>query len=340
MEVKRLLFPQVRQAQWETFEIPAVPEPYQVVATALCSLISAGTELAIYSGSHIGFTLPNPPFPMLPNNPGYALVGRVTAAGGEVKDIQPGQRVMMTAPHGTAGLVDVRSGAVVPLPAALSDAEGALIRMAEVALAAVRLAPLQLGDAVVVYGLGLVGQLAAQLFRLNGGHPVIGIDQIPARLAAAQANGIVALNAREVDAPAEVARLTGQRGPEVVIEATGSPAVVPLCLELVGRGGRVVLLGSTRGRVEIDAYSHIHRKGVRVIGAHESAQTLDSAPQRWSRARNLQLLAELFAAGKLSGQGLISHTITPAEALSIYETLAQNPQAYLGILIDWQRNHV
>lgn len=337
MKGKRLLFPEIRRVIWETVDLPEQPEPYSVVAKTLTSLISVGTELAIYTGSHIGFTLPNPPFPMMPNNPGYALVGEVTAVGQEVETIRPGQRVMMEVPHGTVGVGDINKVGIVALPQNLSNAQGALVRMAEVALAAVRLAPLQLGDAVVIYGLGLVGQLAAQLFSLNGAHPVIGIDRLPARLEVARSNGVTALNADEIDVVAEVARLTSGCGPDVVVEATGSPAVVTLSLELVAKGGQVVLLGSTRGRVELDPYSHIHRKGVRIIGAHESAQSLDHAPQRWHQARNLQLLAQLFAAGKLRSQGLISHTISPSKALSIYEALAEKPQDYLGVIIDWNR---
>jgi 2-desacetyl-2-hydroxyethyl bacteriochlorophyllide A dehydrogenase len=305
-------------------------------------LISVGTELALYTGTHIGFTLPEPPFPMMPQRPGYAMVGRVTAVGDEVEDVRPGQRVLMEAPHGTAAAVDVRQTTTLPLPDELGDAEATLIRMAGIALTAARVAPLQLGDTVAVYGMGLVGQLAAQLLRLNGGHPVIGIDRLPERLAIAKESGILILNADEVDVPAEVARLTDRRrGPDVVVEATGSPTVVPLALNLVAKGGRVVLLGSTRGRAEIDVYSHIHRKGVRVIGAHESAQNLDLAPGvRWSKRRNLNLLADLFARGKLRSQGLISQTIRPADLPTMYDALAEKPQDYLGVLVDWQRGHV
>ena len=334
MTAERLLFPEIGQVCWETFELPAEPEPHSVVAETLCSLISVGTELAIYTGSHIGFSLPDPPFPLMPNYPGYALVGRVTAVGQKVRAVRPGQRVMMEVPHASHGEVDVRRGAIVVLPETVSNAQGALIRMAEVALTAVRIAPPQLGDAVVVYGLGLVGQLVAQLFQLNGAHPVIGIDRIANRLEVAQTNGIVTINGDEADVVAEVSYLTGGHGPDVVVEATGSPAVVSSSLALVAGGGQLVLLGSTRGRVEIDAYSHVHRKGVRIIGAHESVQALDFAPQRWSQPRNLRLLARLFSDRKLKSDGLISHTITPSEALSIYDALAERPQDYLGVLID------
>jgi 2-desacetyl-2-hydroxyethyl bacteriochlorophyllide A dehydrogenase len=334
---KRLLFPEVGQVQWETFEVPVKPDPHTVIAESLCSLVSVGTELALYTGSHIGFTLPKPPFPMMPQRPGYALVARVTAVGREVDEIQPGDRVLIEAPHGTAVVWDVRYTDALLLPDEISHAEGTLVRIVGISLTAVRVAPLQLGDAVVVYGLGLVGQLAAQLFQLNGAHPIVGVDRLISRLEVAQATGIVSLNAEKVDVPAEVARLTDGRGPDLVVEATGSPAVVPLALEMVARGGRVVLLGSTRGRADVDVYSHIHRKGVQVIGAHESVQNLDLAPAvRWSKKRNLVLLADLFAQGRLHSQGLISHTISPAELPGIYDILAETPGDYLGVLVDWQ----
>jgi 2-desacetyl-2-hydroxyethyl bacteriochlorophyllide A dehydrogenase len=335
MLARRLLFPGVGRVEWETFEIPADPDPHNIAVATLCSLISVGTELALYTGSHIGFTLPAPPFPMMPQRPGYALVGRVTAVGTEVEGIQRGQRVMLEAPHGTAAVADIRRDTVVPLPNGLADSEGTLVRMAGIALTAVRVAPVRLGEAVVVYGLGLVGQLAAQLFRLNGARPVIGIDRIPARLEVARSHGITALDAQEIDVPAELTRLTGGQGPEIVVEATGSPAVVPLALQVVAKGGRVVLLGSTRGRVELDLYSQIHRKGVKLIGAHESVQDLDLVPASWPKARNLEMLAGLLASGELRASGLITHTIAPDNALDIYDTLAARPEHYLGVVIDW-----
>ncbi len=341
MQARRLLFPKVGHVRWENFDIPAQPPAHNIVIESICSLISVGTELAIFSGSHIGFTLPNPPFPMMPNNPGYALVGRVTAIGDDVEQFIPGlvigDRVLAEAPHGTAALVDVRTTSVTRLPDDVGDEQATLIRLAGIALTAARVAPVQIGDCALVFGLGLVGQLAAQLLALNGARPAIGVDQIADRIAVAQSNGSTVVNTREVDLIAEVSRLTGGLGPDLVVEATGSPAVAALCLELVGTSGRVVLLGSTRGKLELDVYSLIHRKGVQVIGAHETVQDSDLTPHvRWTKSRNLQLLADLFATGKLSDRGLISHRITPGQTLGIYPELAANPQNYLGVIIDWQ----
>jgi 2-desacetyl-2-hydroxyethyl bacteriochlorophyllide A dehydrogenase len=340
---QRLLFPQIRQVVWEPFDLPDQPAPHEILVQARCSLVSAGTELAIYTGTHTNFTAEKPTFQPIPTNPGYALVGHVTAVGDAVNTLyptlQPGQRVLVQAPHGTAAVVDVRKQPVIALPDGVTDAQGALLRMASIVLTAVRVAPLQLGESVAVYGLGIVGQLVAQLFHLNGAHPIIGVDRIPARLEVAEEHGIIALDGNTTDVATAILQLTAGRGADVVIEATGNPAVVEPALNAAAIGGRVVLLGSTRGPVpQLDVYSLIHRKRVRLIGAHEMAQGLDyAAGVRWSKAENLRLLADLFAAGRLRSGGRISHTIKPADALTIYEQLSADPARYMGVLIDWRQ---
>jgi len=337
MNQKRLLFPKIKKVDWEAFELPENPAPHEIIAKAKYSLVSVGTELALYTGTHIGFTLPNPPFPMMPQRPGYAFVGEVIAVGDEVENVEVGSNIMLEAPHGTVAVMDSRTDRWVVLPENLDLATAALVRMADIALTTLRVAPVQLGDPVVVYGLGLVGHLAAQLYRLNGAYPVIGIDLIPNRIEVAKANGIVALNPNEVDVQQEVARLTDGFGPRVIVEATGSSAVIPLALDLVAKGGKVALLGSSRGRVEIDVYSQVHRKGVQLIGAHESVITIDPATRRWTKPRDLALLANLFADIRLESKGLITHTITPDELSGMYDILAENPQDYLGVIVDWQK---
>jgi len=324
--------------QWEYFSFPFNPESYDVFVESEYSLISVGTEIALFTGTHIGFSLPKPPFPMMPQRPGYALVGLVTKVGEKVEGIIPGMHVMVEAPHGSAAIIDSRTDKIIPLPSPSNLATYTLVRMADISLTSLRVAPIQLGDDVLIYGMGLVGILAAQLYQLNGAHHVIGIDLAPKRLEIAENFGIVPLNSNQSNIPDEVNRITNLRGPEVIVEATGNPKVLPEALDLVRKGGRVILLGSTRGRVEIDVYSLIHRKGVQLIGAHESVIQLDTQPvKRWSKIRDLALLVDLFEKGKLQTDGLISHIISYDELPDMYQKLSENPQEYLGVLIDWKK---
>ena len=123
---------------------------------------------------------------------------------------------------------------------------------------------------------------------------------------------------------------------DVVIEATGNPRVMQTALDLAAEGGRVVLLGSLRGKVEIDAYSTVHRKGISLIGAHDR---LSDHPQTrsdaWTRERNLNLVLALMADGSLGTVGLVSHHIQPDDIQETYEALVERPSDFMGVIIDW-----
>ena len=335
MRATRLLFPEINRTAWEEFEVPEAPTAYGVVARSICSLVSPGTELAIYTGAHMGFSLPEPPFPLIPHRPGYALVGEVEAFGSAVQGLAVGQRVLMEAGHGTVAVADTRTHAVVPVPAGVPSVHAPLARMAAIAFTALRLAPPQLGDQVVVLGLGLVGLLAGQLFRLAGARPVLGVDRLPSRLKLAEALGIVPVDTSREELLPALRRALGTRGADIVVEATGSPALVPPALDSARQGGSVVLLGSTRGLVTLDAYSLLHRKAVRVIGGHETALPFNG-DHAWPRLRNLGLALELMAAGDLRTDGMITDELAADQALTAHDMLRDHPEAHLGVVIHWR----
>lgn len=133
------------------------------------SVISAATELACLSGSQRWF-----PFP---GTPGYAAVGEVIEAGGEIADVAPGDMVHFWGGHKQYSLVDTAR----PMAICLKTPEGLPLelapftRMAIIAMTSLRISNIELGDYVGVVGLGTVGNFAAQLAGLQGG-TVIGLD--------------------------------------------------------------------------------------------------------------------------------------------------------------------
>lgn len=99
---------------------------------------------------------------------------------------------------------------------------------------------------------------------------------------------------------------------------------------------RVVLLGSPRRRVELDPYMDIHRKGVTVIGVHDSfTPTVGTPHAPFTADRERSLALDLLADGSLIVDGLISHHIAPGDALATYTVLAAHDPAYMGVVIDW-----
>ncbi len=309
-----------------------------ILALAGATLISAGTEVANY----LGRTSQRGADSTQPYYPGYSFAGTVEAVGEGVHGFQPGDRICGPLPHASHA-VEGRPERLVRLnhiPPGVTFAQAAVTQLGSIALNAVRPARIQLGERVVVVGAGLVGLLAGRLARLDGATTVAVVDPIQARrdLAltycadlAADPGGSATTDLLEALAPG---------GFDVVIEATGAPAAFVPSLKLARRGGRVILLGSTRGAVEgFDPYSDIHLRGLHVIGAHVSTTpTSATADNRWTEAANRDVLLALLRDGLLDVQPLITDTVRPARAPDMFASLAQHPGRHLGVLIEWRQD--
>lgn len=136
------------------------------------------------------------------------------------------------------------------------------------ALHAVDLAGIRLAESVVVLGAGPVGLAACALSAASGAGLVAAVDMAPLRLAAARGMGAdCVVDARE-DPVQAVSGLTGGRGADVVIEATGNPQAVALACDLARDGGRCVIVGqyTDAGDVPLNPHRQINRKHLTVQG--------------------------------------------------------------------------
>jgi 2-desacetyl-2-hydroxyethyl bacteriochlorophyllide A dehydrogenase len=338
MQGRRISFTGTRRAEWEEFALPDQPGPQEVLVKTLWSAISSGTETAIYAGTHIGFRTPGARYPRYPYLAGYAATGTVLAVGSEVTNLAPGQIVSFPGKHASHGVWDVRENPVVVVPDEVAPDLAALTRLGTISLNGIRLARISLGDSIAILGAGLIGQFAAQFARLSGGRPVLVVDRLAGRLAAAQACGAgLVVDASERDSVAAGRELTQGRGFDVVVEATGAAPVVGQALELAARYGRVVLLGSPRGRVEIDPYHHIHSPGVTIIGAHANTTPgVETVASRWTTRANFELVIDLLADRSLVVEPLVSDRLPAADAFEAYEAIVTHPDKHLGVLLDWR----
>jgi len=129
-------------------------------------------------------------------------------------------------------------------------------------------------------------------------------------------------------------------GPDLVIEATGSPAGLRLALELVRDGGEVVLLGTPRGTSTSDTtnlMSAIHYRGLRLTGGLEWLLPLHSSPwsARWSLYDSYHTLIGLLRSGALALGGWQVRTVSPDEAQAVYSELADEPPHAHAVVFDW-----
>jgi L-iditol 2-dehydrogenase len=313
----------------EAFEVDRLGEDEVLIETEY-TLISPGTELAWLNA------LPNTPGEY-PQYPGYNNVGRVAELGSRVTELSIGDRVASPAKH--ASLVAVPASQVTKVPDGVGPRDAAYFNMACISLQAVRKGRIELGETVVVLGQGLIGNLALQLARLSGGLPVVGTDLIESRLELSRACGAdLALNPQDEDLKAKLWELTGQDAADVVLDATGLPQVIPDCLDLAGYRGRVVLLASTRGETErVNFYRDAHRKGLVIIGAHNSVRPRDeSTPGYWTAQDDAQVVLRLMAAARLTVAPLTTDVLKAEEAPRAYDLLTHARDEHLGVLLDWR----
>ena len=216
--------------------------------------------------------------------------------------------------------------------------------MASVGMTALRVGQVELGDQVVVVGLGLVGILTAQLCQIAGAHTV-GVDMKPSRLRLAKACNLSdPVDAGLPDVKARILEATAGREPDVVIEASGTPEGAIQALQLTGSQGEgnVVLLGSPRRSLDTDVTPllnrvHLWRGGsVNLLGAHEWRYPLHRDPfHKHSIERNIEAVFQLMAAQRLCLEPLISRAAPPEHAPEVFADLIDQPDTMVAALFDW-----
>ncbi|MDE2932222.1 MAG: zinc-binding alcohol dehydrogenase [Chloroflexota bacterium] len=327
MKIQSLVFPGKDQCLVEATTIPDNPGTGEVLIRNRLSLISAGTELAMFTETHRGFAEADFSYASYPFRPGYAVVGEVVAAGDGVSDLAPGTRVFHRSRHATHALLS--HDVVLPVPEGVPDSHVPFIAMLQIAMSAPRQAPVYFGENVLVIGMGLVGNLCAQLCASAGAGRVAAADLAAPRLAQALACGADVVFDLSEKPLADWLPEFGPRGANYVVEAVGSGPTIDLALKAAARHGRVVLLGSPRDKLELDPYFDIHRTGVHVIGAH--ASTVDAA----TREQDMPFLWSLLATGRINVEPLISHVLPYTEGQKAYEGLRDRKDEFLGVLLEY-----
>ena len=324
----RILFVERGVADVRECEMPEAG-PGELLIRALVSMLSPGTERAFLLG------LANTSA-RYPQKTGYSHIGEVVGVGAGVAGWKVGDRVASRSNHMMYAAASASECHHVP--DGLTSERAAFFRLGSIAMQGVRKARIELGEPVAVIGCGPVGLIVMQLARLNGGLPVVSIDKDARRLEFAEALEADASLQADDNLGAALREQNGGNDPAVVIEATGHPEAIPAAFDLARFGGRVVLLGSTRGETEaVNFYRDVHKKGLTVLGAHESARPRqDSAPGWWTHTADENTALRLLARGRLAVDPLTTHRFSWQNAAAAYAMLARWEPGMLGTILDWQ----
>ena len=345
MRVNRVLVPGRDQVRLEEIEIPDRPGPGQVTVETEFTFISAGTELANFTALDRSVFVPGS-WCAYPWASGYANVGRITALGDGVDGYEIGERIFSTSRHQQVQHLDVaRPGeSEKPLlervPEGLDGAVAAACITPEIALSALSNSRWRLNDVVGVWGLGMVGNMAAQLYRLAGCR-VIGMDPARSRRDLASSVGIEAVCPPDpASVRAEICAMGAAEGLDIGVDAVGDAAVVDEIHEHVRKFGQLVLLGSPRREHRADLtplMRGIKTRGLKLCGSLQWLIPFWPQPGfDQSTVGNLATTLDLAARGRLQIEPLISHRMAPQDIERAYRGLLEDKETYIGVALAWQ----
>jgi len=279
---------------------------------------------------------------------GYSASGTVIEVGAGVEEFNVGDRVACAGhPYAShAEVISVPMNLCVHIPDDVSFENAAFVALGGIALQAVRMAQVTLGENAVVIGLGLLGQIAVQLLKASGCH-VFGIDIDPAKVALAQDHGADAgVVSWQGDVQAMVRSFTEGHGADAIIILAGTPSNEPLELaaELARERGHIVATGLVGLEIPRKPFydkelelvvSRAWGPGLYDPQYAEKGVDYPFAYARWTARRNMQEFLSQLAQGRVRVDHLITHRFPIERAPEAYEMTLEGKERCIGILLSY-----
>ena len=272
---------------------------------------------------------------------GYSNVGEVIES--DCEEFKVGDRVVSNGNH--AEIVSVHKNLCSLIPKEVSNKEASFAVLSSVALNGIRLSNPEIGHTVVVYGLGLIGQIVCQLL-ISSGCNVIGIDINDKLTSLASSFGVKTIcSSDKNDKLNFVNSYTKNYGADSVIitAAAKNDNIINESAEIVRKKGSIVLIGVVDLKLNRDIF---YKKEISFKvsssygpGRYETDTLLGSTEiplhiQRWNVSRNFSTCLSLMAKKKLSFENLITHEFDFENYLDAYDII--NKKIFsLGIILNY-----
>lgn len=264
---------------------------------------------------------------------GYCNVGKVLEIGEGVTGFKVGDLVASNGKH--AEYVCVAKNLVAKVPEAVSSEEAAFTVIGSISLQGIRLLNPSFGETVVVYGLGLLGLLAAQMLLANGCR-VIGIDIDEEKCKLASTWGVIPINpASGKDPVKSVLEATGGLGSDGVLITASSKSqeIISNSAQMSRKRGRIVLVGVIGLNIN-RAEFYEKELTFQVSCSYGPGRYDDNYEQkgidyplpfvRWTEKRNFEAILTAIGSGSLHVKELISDIFSIDEFSRIYDDIGQS----------------
>lgn len=178
------------------------------------------------------------------------------------------------------------------LPEQMSLLEGALVEPAAVGMHAADAADAGPGKKIVILGAGCIGLMTLQACRVMGATEIVVVDIIKKRLEMAmQLGAMEVIDGGEEDTVLRTKELLGEWGADIVFETAGSRATASQAVDLVMRGGRIMIVGTIPGETPVNFLK---------INREVSIQTV------FRYANNYPMTIDAIASGKFDVASMVT----------------------------------
>jgi len=303
-----------------------------------------------FCGSDLNTYLGKNPMIQYPRVPGHEISAEIEAIGTEVPEGFKAGEAVTVVPYTNCGscpscrrgrmhacqfnqtLGIQRDGAMqeyLALPwqkvlkaPGLSDLELAMVEPLTVGFHAVERGRVTESDTVVVMGCGMIGAGALAGSVLKGA-TVIAVDIDDHKLELAKELGVAhTINSKSQDLHELLTELTGGDGPDVIIEAVGSPSTYRTAIDEIAFTGRVVCIGYSAQDVPMPTKVFVQRE-------------LDIMGSRNATGDDFREVITYLSQGTFPLEKMITSAVTPDEAAAAVKAWAENPGKVMKILVRW-----
>jgi len=219
-----------------------------------------------------------------------------------------------------AEYVKIPEHIVYPIPDSLPFEHAALVEPVSVAVHAVGLMDVEKGSTGVVIGTGMIGLLVVQALKVAGCDRVIAVDVDDYKLELAKKLGASeGLNVKDVDAVAEIFKLTNDKGADLAIEVVGKTQPLQTAVECVKLGGQVGLVGNLSPQVELPLQKVVTRE-LKLVGSCASAGEYPRC-------------IELMASGEIRVEPLISEVTSLDKGPEFFDRLYAHEPKLMKVVL-------
>lgn len=283
---------------------------------------------------------------------GYSASGLVIGLGKNIKDFKIGDKVACAgagiANH--AEYIDVPRNLVMRVPDKLNMDLASTVTVGGIAMQGIRRADLRLGEVAAVIGMGIMGQLSAQMLKASG-CKVIGIDIDDRRLDIVKKTGCdFIINSSKLNVVKEVDKITEGYGVDAVVitAASNSSEILSQAFNICRKKGKVILVGVVGNKYkredmyekELDfIISTSYGPGRYDPIYEEKCIDYPYAYVRWTENRNMEEYLKLLSQKKINLQLLIERTYNVDEAAKAYEELKTSENKPLIVLLEYNKEN-